>query len=271
MKFAQKKQAVSDDEDDFLQESFLQECIQEWNELGQAPIFEKNEPLPKYPTFGRNEIVLGKALGEGTIGMVREVVCIRSDDNEDIQLPLKTGIQKSSSNGTFLMDDSSHGHDYNTKEGEVETSINPGMAKYNGKIGRYAVKYLRDDLKRSPTSFQTIRARLALAMEAKYLQALQHPCIISIRGVPRKTENDFMEPDYFFLMDRLESTLDERMELWRAELMRKGGRRCLGLVRKSDKDIQTKTFQERLQVAQDIASACAHMHSHKLIHRYVSF
>ena len=131
---------------------------------------------------------------------------------------------------------------------------------------RYAVKYL---MLEDATDSERIQARIDLAMEVKYLHVLSHPHIIKMRGL-FNTEDPF-HPKYFFIMDRLFDTLEERMNEWR-RITRANVRGPLRGIFQcmhdcSQRDTLADLLVERLFVAHDIASALQYLHANKLVYR----
>lgn len=235
-----KKKKAADAGADLLQKSAII-----LRDIDHAPILQ-NQPLQKFPAFRLNDITLGQMLGKGTVGTVNEITAIQPGFGSCGNHPLPGKAN-----------DIHVGNDEHHREAMISRTLRNGRC-------RYAMKYLRSDLKKSPTNKQSVRARLDLAIEVKYLEAMNHPCIIKLRAIP--SDCDVMDPNYFFLMDRLEDTLEDRMQLWKGEVKAtKGG--FLGL--RQDKDAQKEHLQERLTVACDVASACKYMHSHQLLHRDV--
>jgi serine/threonine protein kinase len=109
-------------------------------------------------------------------------------------------------------------------------------------------------------------------LEAKFLANLDHTHIIKLRGMPLGGTAGMascQELSYFLLLDKLQSTLDERMEVWcrqEEQLLNPGGIRKLfqmGTLRKRKMEFDA----ERLQVALDVADALEYLHEHRIIYR----
>lgn len=134
----------------------------------------------------------------------------------------------------------------------------------NGDQARYAMKHLQglDDL----MPLERARGRVDLAIEVKYLRALNHPNIVRMRGV-MKTEN-LLHTNYFFLMDRLYGTLEDKIKEW-SEDKKKNKPKVFQkrLARQDSKEFIADLLTERLTIAYDLASAFRYMHEHKLIYR----
>lgn len=129
---------------------------------------------------------------------------------------------------------------------------------------RYAVKHLLglDDL----TELERARGRIDLAIEVKYLRALNHPNIVRMRGV-FKTD-DLLHSSYFFIMDRLYGTLEEKIKEWKDGVKVNRPKVFMRrLTRQDSREYMADLLTERLTIAYDLASAYRYMHSHKLIYR----
>ena len=133
---------------------------------------------------------------------------------------------------------------------------------------RYAVKYLRQHILDDREMF--ILAAKDLALEAKLLCSVFHPNIIKLRGVCSEGEKGFRarKPDGFFLiLDRLEGTLEHRIEEW------KKNPEAVGINKKSGlkKFFSSKTVQEIpldvLKIIRDIAAALKYLHRRNIIYR----
>jgi hypothetical protein len=134
---------------------------------------------------------------------------------------------------------------------------------------RYAVKYLRTN---AIDEDERALGRIDLAIEIKYLHALDHPNIIKMRGV-FETGDEF-HPDRFFLMDRLYGTLEDKIQEWEQIKLRnstKGVAKFMSKIKRAEQDSSNEAMQKlmvtRLTVAHDIASAFKYMHAHQLVYR----
>ena len=76
---------------------------------------------------------------------------------------------------------------------------------------RYAIKQLNSKL----TNLDAASGRIDLAIEIKLLHVLSHPNIVKMRGVFES--GDPFHPEYFFIMDRLYGTLEERLRHWKQQ------------------------------------------------------
>ena len=132
---------------------------------------------------------------------------------------------------------------------------------------RYAVKQLLLD---DATEKESDNVRIDLAIEVKYLQVLSHPHVIKLRGL-FKTDDPF-HPAYFFVMDRLYGTLENKIDEWskRRQSRWKGVVSCFrrsACFQSTATSIEDDFLVQRLLVAYDIASAFDYLHRNKIVHR----
>jgi serine/threonine protein kinase len=115
----------------------------------------------------------------------------------------------------------------------------------------YALKFLQNGL--SPEMYRHGAAQLVVEMIL--LSSLRHPNIIKIWGVSREGPLGFKTGrGYFILIDRLQNTLDDEMKIWRQQNL-------------SEKSALKSSMIQRLQVAADISSALAYLHSRRILYR----
>lgn len=94
------------------------------------------------------------------------------------------------------------------------------------------------------------------------MASLSHPNIIKLRGMAAAGTSGFATMDergYFLLLDRLQCTLEHKIEHWRnfekALAMDNSGKKRRGFL------------AERLHVAFDVAAALSYLHDHHIIYR----
>jgi serine/threonine protein kinase len=220
------------------------------------------------------EIKIGKVLGVGSFGVVREITQIVDDGFngkssvlmiDELKPPLNSIVNLPPHRPAFIPEFSprtSSLDDSNASVTSVVSATSKGtMAKRCIRDGRarYAIKYI---LKEELTELEIARARIDLAIEVKYLQALDHPNIVKIRGV--YDTDDMLHQNFFFLMDRLFGTLEERMKDW--QMLEKMSRGTILKIER-DKTALSDLLNKKVLVFCDLASAFTYLHSEKVIHR----
>lgn len=231
---------------------------------------------------------MGKVLGIGGFGVVREITSFRLIvDEEEVEKKEEEPIQQDPDAAAEEREAvSSEGHTVDEVAMRRADCASPPPKRFGAKDNdhldvnfarqimqkrclrheeaRYAVKHLLglDDL----TPLERARGRIDLAIEVKYLRALNHPNIVRMRGV-FKTD-DLLHASYFFIMDRLYGTLEEKIEGWKDKVKANRPKLCMRrLTRKDSREFTADLLTERLTIAYDMASAYRYMHSHKLIYR----
>ena len=98
--------------------------------------------------------------------------------------------------------------------------------------------------------------------EAKFLASLEHPNIIKLRGMAAAGTQGFAsleERGYFLLLDRLQCTLEDKIDVWREY------DETLSQERNEKK--RRYFLAERLHVAFDVCAALDYLHTNQIIYR----
>lgn len=120
------------------------------------------------------------------------------------------------------------------------------------KESSYAMKHVSKDAARNDVDTY-VNGIVDLAMEAKFLAVLQHPNIISLRGI---SAGEPCSQSYFVVLDRLYDILTVRLLTWKKHKP-SAMRKMMGGNCKRAKAM----WLERINVAHDVASALKYLHS----------
>lgn len=171
------------------------------------------------------ELILGRVLGRGGFCVVRQVVSGLIPKNEGSP---KSGRQR-----------------------KQEVAIDRG---------RYVIKQVSQEAT-SKNVDTFVNGIVDLALEAKWLAAVQHPNIIAIRGVSSQEPHG---RNFFIVLDQLHDILTTRLQTWKKQ--RPNG---LSKMFHSGREKERGTWLERMKAAHGIASALAYLHSQNVMHRDV--
>ena len=132
----------------------------------------------------------------------------------------------------------------------------------------FAVKYLK---RRAMVELHTFKHGAAdLAIEAKFLHQLNHPNIVKLHGVTAgSVENNFAsgrECGFFIVVDKLDTTLEKRVDAWRKE-REQDQTGLMGRLGSDYRERKREELNQRLRIAYSIACAMEYLHSKGIIFR----
>jgi len=238
------------------------------------------------PKFSREEIGLGKLLGIGGFCRVHEVVAISLPVVEDKNYNAVEELRSLNGKGVGGCEDEDNEEDtvnvngIDSEDESVKSMIEfdevqarTYMQKhcmredYAGEMNaRYAIKRLKSTLKGGSVS----RGTDDLAVEAKFLAAIEHPNIIKMRAVANVEPTD---PGFYILLDRLFETLEERIYGEWTNVHKLFGKKvskelccCCMSVKPINVEIRILWF-ERLIAAYDLSSAFRYIHKNRIVYR----
>mmetsp|Transcript_4923 Transcript_4923/g.10295 ORF Transcript_4923/g.10295 Transcript_4923/m.10295 type:complete len:462 (-) Transcript_4923:72-1457(-) len=179
-------------------------------------------PLDLIAPFERDEIIIGRRVGSGSFSSVYEIQTFHlRPDQSDIYT--EEQVER--------------------REATVR-SVNYGA--------KYVMKCLKDELEHSEDEDLFIEAAQDIAHEAEMLAAVSHPNIVKLHGVIANHHDAFLDgaSSFFIILERLESTLSDRIEVWAKE---------------SKKSSKSFSLDNRIRVASSLAGAVEHLHSQGII------
>lgn len=146
----------------------------------------------------------------------------------------------------------------------VKTELTEGKLEHKN----FVVKHLNPKLAGEPKKL-AVGAK-DLVMEAHFLSSLDHENIIQLRGMCSAGVAGYAatgRADGFFLVfDELEGTLSQRLSQWRSIETKLSSKPSIFNLRgKVAKNMHT--FQQRIKVAHEIATAIAYLHEHGILYR----
>jgi len=210
--------------------------------------------LDSIAPFERDEVILGRRVGLGSFSAVYEIQYFnqrpyQSDAYTEEQVKQREATAKSVKNGA-----------------------------------RYVMKCLRKELEDDSDLF--LGAAQDIVLEAEMLAALSHPNIVKLHGVIASRHDAFLggASGFFIILERLESTLANEIEVWVKENNSFNPSRSIKSLRSSfsssmalDKVKVEKattssvdkggSLDNRLRVAASLAGAVEYLHSQGVIFR----
>mmetsp|Transcript_56952 Transcript_56952/g.169900 ORF Transcript_56952/g.169900 Transcript_56952/m.169900 type:complete len:404 (-) Transcript_56952:141-1352(-) len=222
--------------------------------FGGTSIGLESDPLIKnIPKFEKNELVVGKVLGRGAFGVVREVSGITVNQMSSFHNSVKTLPAD--------LEEEEDPIDEDIEEDKEYMLVN-FLRKTNGRKGesRYAMKQVCADVQTNPAKF--IQALMDFSVETRFLTVLRHPGIINLRAISSDTMYD---KDYFIVLDRLYDTLEQKITKWRK--IHNGLSGVKGKIIDPKGYKKVSLLHDRLSVAYDICDAIDYMHGKNIIYR----
>ena len=190
------------------------------------------EKLPNPPIFHSNDLVVGPVVGQGGYCIVKAVT-------------------KLGKNGTIV--DNVAAVDAQRVEGDcVVKCLKPTADETTGLNSKVV-----------SLSQATVRGRVDLAIEAKILGMLQHPHIVSLRGLARVPSP--LDSGFFIVMDRLYESLEDKIQKgWKQRFVMEAlDAHIPGLPwnHRGLMDLQ----RERLRLLHDVATAFQYLHRKRYV------
>lgn len=199
------------------------------------------------PRFEEHEVTVGKMLGSGGFNNVYELQGVRL-----VQDPLM----------------SEHASKISSRlQTERRMNVANHCCRDASESSRYAIKFLSKETLQDPDRFCTGAADLVV--EAKFLASLHHPNIVQLRGMAAAGTSGFAScrpQGYFLLLDRLQCTLDDKLEEWKETQKKASASLQRKLLDRHGKK-QQLFLADRLKVALDVASALKYLHHNNIIYR----
>lgn len=143
-------------------------------------------------------------------------------------------------------------------------------ADENGGTYRYAIKFLKEEIRSAPQKYAIGTADLVV--EGMFLASLSHPNIIKVRGLPEggvmSLTSGHRKHGYFLVLDRLFDTLSDRIyKKWQKEHRIEVKKNLLGRMNKQGKEDRDRDLAVRLKVAFDVCAALKFLHGKCIIYR----
>ena len=148
------------------------------------------------------------------------------------------------------------------------------------------MKCLKDEIEDSDDEYLFLDAVQDIVHEVEMLAALSHPSLVSLNGISASRHDAFLSgvSGFFIILERLECTLAEKIDVWAKEnnflnpfktlkslissLSGSSSSRVFDEVDRATRSLdEGGSFEERLDVATSIAEAVDYLHSQRVIFR----
>ena len=199
-----------------------------------------DEDLEVMPKFELDELTLGRVLGKGGFGTVKEIKMIQctatAEGNPDAGSP---------------------------SDGEQEQQDKKFIADHcirEGGDARYAIKALSPEIKSDSDKF--LQGVIDMSVETMFLSVVEHPHIIKMRGLGAC---GMTNPDYFIVLDRLYDTLEARIPKWKLET--KKANSVMNKMKKKSTEKNMEILATKLGYACDLMGAIEYLHKKGIIYR----
>lgn len=230
-------------------------------EEGRKSMFFDDDAMDALPRFEREEIITSKVLGRGGFGVVREIQAVKLR-----QAPEENATATTKQRKFFGKDSNSFSSKHSRSlatAAEADLSSREQLARrvWQRKGSKYVVKEIEKEFFHSdPGTF--LKAMIDLAIEAKFLATINHPHILSLRGLSMKGPDE--DIGFFIILDQLEETLPKRLNAWMQQ--KRASQGITGALTGGRKKSKT-LLMERILVAYDVAEVMAYLHSRDIIYR----
>ena len=254
--------------------------------------------LDGVPRFDVNEICIGKRLGRGGFSDVLEISHITPISSKPSSdgggatrqhmfewgpsfLSSFSGCDAATPTDQQEDNDDAESDDNNNTLHHQENSRHrlANISNTSTTGSHLCVKILSTETLKCPDMFRV--GATDLAVEAAFLASLDHPNIIRLRGLSSLGPRGFasgIPSGYFLVMDRLYSTLDDRIQDWKVQAVEEGltpfGAKTISTRLRNKISRGKRSFEkcqaaliDRLRIAPDIASALSYLHSKGIIYR----
>ena len=228
--------------------------------FADTKILAEAEPLvAELPLFQKGEIGMGRILGRGGFGIVNEISSVAVKQSSQALKASTSANRKVPGRQPSCLDGDD---ELDFEDTQDKAFIAEHCLRAEGKDARYAIKYLAPEVKRDPNKF--VQATMDMAVETKFLAALDHPNIIRMRAI---AAGDTFDQDYFVVLDRLYDTLEKRIGTWtKTSKSLSGVKGKLGGKKKTEEK-KLNLLEVRLVGAYDLISAISYLHGKSIIYR----
>lgn len=214
--------------------------------------------------------MIGKVVGRGGFAVVNEVKGFRIVNQNGGKKTIARRILKTSSKLSDTSSQKTNQLDETTTDSSIDTRETSGSNEArkqalanegakNDKV-RFVVKQVCDDMNKTD-KLTFMKGVVDMTIEAKFLANLSHPNIMELRGV--SAGGPYRE-GYFLILERLDSTLADRIKVWMHQDHNSKG--ISGVFLGSKKKASNMIY-DQYRSAYSVANAIHYLHEKKIIYR----
>lgn len=211
--------------------------------------------LESVALFRKEEIKVGKVVGRGGFGVVREIAAIQLVEENDETVaaapkpPSRLFRRGGGSVGTGSEDEGASMREFMARQVWFKRS------------SMYVLKEVEPELlQNDPVTY--LKGVIDLGLEAHYLASLNHNNILKLRGMSVRGPSETL--GYFIILDQLQEVLSKRLNKWMHQKRASNG--ITGLVTGGRRN-KPRLLMERILVAYDIADAMEYIHRKNIVFR----
>ena len=227
-------------------------------EINRTSLFTPNV-LENVSVFRREEIQLGKVVGRGGFGVVREITSIHLSGGNAV---CQGALSVRSSQRRFRWESGS-ARSSSRDPVDVGSSQRELLARkvWSKRTSRYVLKEVEPTLL-DTDKVQFLKGLIDLGLEAYYLGSLNHNHVLKLRGMSIDSASESL--GYFIVLDQLQEVLSKKLNRWMHEKRASNG--ITGVVTGGRKN-KERLLMERVLVAYDVADAMEYIHRKKIVFR----
>ena len=162
------------------------------------------------PLFRKEEIQVGKVVGRGGFGVVREIAAIHLIKDDDESVTTTAAPPPKSSSSRLFRRASSNTGGPSEDEGASRRELLARQV-WSKRTSKYVLKEVEPSLLQND-AVTYLKGVIDLGLEAHYLASLSHNNILKLRGMCVRGPSESL--GFFIILDQLAEVLSKRLNKW---------------------------------------------------------
>ena len=215
------------------------------------------EAFENIPLFHKQEIKVGKVIGRGGFGVVREIAAIHLIEDDESATATGSTLKHPR---IFRRGNSETGGGDTENEGTSKRELLARQV-WSKRTSKYVIKEVEPELLQNDavTYLKGVRDG---GLEAHYLASLSHNNILKLRGMSVRGPSESL--GFFIILDQLPEVLSKRLNKWMHQKRASNG--ITGVVTGGRRN-KPRLLMERTLVAYDVADAMDYIHRKNVVFR----